>query len=45
MVNMHILRPVTGIKYEMSSFCANNCKIYLFKHLCFIVNKIMARVI
>ncbi len=40
-----ILRPVAGIKFEMSSFCTYNCKISQFKHLlcylCFIVNKIL----
>ncbi len=44
-----ILRPVAGIKFEMSSFCAQNCKISQFKHLlchlCSIVNKILAHVI
>ncbi len=43
-----ILRPVAGIKFEMSSFCAYNCKISQFKHLCYlcsIVNKILAHVI
>ncbi len=42
-------RPVTGIKFEMSSLCAYNFKISQFKHLlcylCYIVNKILARVI
>ncbi len=50
MVNIPtILRPVAGIKFEMSSFCAYNCTISLFKHLlcylCSIVNKILAHVI
>ncbi len=44
-----ILRPVAGIKFEMSSFCAYNCKMSHFKHLlcylCSIVNKILAHVI
>ncbi len=43
------LRPVAGLKFEMSSFCAYNCKISQFKHLlcylCSIVNKILAHVI
>ncbi len=43
------LRPVAGIKYEMSSFSGKKCKNYLFKHLlcslCSIVNKILAHVI
>ncbi len=46
---VNILRPVAGIKFEMSSFCAYNCKIAQFKHLLcylsFIVNKILAHVI
>ncbi len=46
---VNILRPVAGIKFEMSSFCAYNCKISQFKHLLcyltFIVNKILAHVI
>ncbi len=53
MVNMPpsptILRPIVGIKFEMSSFCAYNCKMYQFKHLlcylCSILNKILAHVI
>ncbi len=39
-----ILRPVAGIKIEMSSFCAYNWKISQFKHLCYlfsIVNNIL----
>ncbi len=44
-----ILRPVAGIKFEMSSFYAYNCKIPQFKrllcYLCSIVNKILAHVI
>ncbi len=43
-----ILRPVAGITFEMSSFCALNCKVSQFKHLlylCSIVNKILAHVI
>ncbi len=44
-----ILRPVAGIKFEMSSFCAYNFKTSQFKHLlcylCSIVNKILAHVI
>ncbi len=43
-----ILRPVVGIKFEMSSVCAYNCKISQFEHLCYpcsIVNKILAHVI
>ncbi len=44
-----ILKPVAGIRFEMSSFCAYNCKISQFKHslcyLCYIVNKILAHVI
>ncbi len=40
------LRPVAGIKFEMSSFSELKCKMYLFKHcLCSIVNKILAHVI
>ncbi len=31
-----ILRPVAGIKFEMSSFCAYNCKISQFKH-CYVL--------
>ncbi len=35
-----------GITFEMSSFCAYNCKISQFKHLlCSLVNKILAHVI
>ncbi len=45
----NFLRPVAGIKFEMSSFSGYKCKIYLFKHLlcylCSIVNKILAHVI
>ncbi len=44
-----ILRPVAGITFEMSSFCAYNFKISQFKHLlcypCTIVNKILAHAI
>ncbi len=44
-----ILRPVAGIKFEMSSFCAYTYTISQFKHLlrylCSIVNKILAHVI
>ncbi len=43
-----ILRPVAGITFEMSSFCAYNFNISQFKHLCYpctIVNKILAHVI
>ncbi len=44
-----ILRPVAGITFEMSSFCAYNCKVSQFKHLlcylCSIVNKMLAYVI
>ncbi len=44
-----ILRPVAGIKFEMSSFCALNFTISQSKHLlcylCSIVNKILAHVI
>lgn len=36
MVNMPlgptILRPIAGIKFEINSFCALNCKISQFKH-------------
>ncbi len=43
------LRPVAGIKFEMSSFSGSKCKISPFKHLlcslCSIVNKILAHVI
>ncbi len=51
MINMPptILRPVAGIKFEMSSFCAYNCKISHIKHLLCslwsIVLKILAHVI
>ncbi len=51
MVNMPcpILRPVAGIKFEISSFWPLNCKISQFKHLlcylCSIVNNILAHVI
>ncbi len=45
----NILRPLAGIKFEMSSFCAYNFKISQYKHLlcylCAIVNKILAHVI
>ncbi len=45
----NISRPVAGIKFEMSSFCAYNFKIYQLKHLlcylCSIVNNIIAYVI
>ncbi len=44
-----ILRPVAGIKFEMSSFYAYNFTISKFKHLlcyiCSIVNKILTHVI
>ncbi len=43
-----ILRPVAGIKFEMSSFCAKQIKISQFKHLCYpcsIMNKIFTHVI
>ncbi len=52
MVNVPVptlLRPVAGIKLEMSSFCAYNFKMSQLKHLlcylCSIVNKILAHVI
>ncbi len=44
-----ILKPIADIKFEMSSFCANNCRISQFKHLlcylCSNVNKILVHVI
>ncbi len=44
-----ILRRVAGIKFEMSTFCALNCKMSQFKHLlyylCSIVNKILTHMI
>jgi len=44
-----ILRPVAGIKFEMSSFSGLKCKISPFKHLLYyllsIVNKIFANLI
>ncbi len=39
-----IVRPVAGIQFELSSFCAYNFTISQFKHLCYlcsIVNKIL----
>ncbi len=44
-----VFKPVAGLNFEMSSFCAYSCNISQFKHLlwylCSIVNQILAHVI